>query len=418
MNLHSLVIAIAMIVVNSQNAFAQNEKTPKAVLVIVDGIPADLLESVATPYIDIISRTGGYTRAYHGGERSGYSQTPTISAVGYNSMLTGTWANKHNVWDNAIEAPNYNYWTIFRALKESKAQSKLGIYSTWTDNRTKLIGAGLQQTNGLTIDYQFDGYELDTIRFPHDRHSRYIHLIDEEVTKQASVSIRDDGPDLSWVYLQYTDDMGHAYGDSEQMVDGIKKADRQIGEIYNAILYREQNFEEDWLIVITTDHGRDIATGLSHGGQSDRERTIWISTNSRRLNKHFFAHTPAIVDIFPSVANHLQVALNKTQQYELDGVPFIGEVSIADPRAAVEDGTLIVSWTPFTNKGSVKVLVSATDYFKDQGVGTPDTYQVLGEFSVGERSARISLPPNLKRSKLLKVVIEGEHNVLNRIIFR
>ena len=32
-------------------------------------------------------------------------------------MITGTWANKHNVWGNGIENPNYNYWTIFRFLK-------------------------------------------------------------------------------------------------------------------------------------------------------------------------------------------------------------------------------------------------------------------------------------------------------------
>lgn len=89
-------------------------KQKKVVFIIADGIPADVIEKVATPGIDAIAKEGKYMRAYVGGEKDGYTQTPTISAVGYNSLLTGTWVNKHNVWDNDIKAPNYNYWNIFR----------------------------------------------------------------------------------------------------------------------------------------------------------------------------------------------------------------------------------------------------------------------------------------------------------------
>jgi predicted AlkP superfamily pyrophosphatase or phosphodiesterase len=265
-------------------AATQAQHTKKALFVIVDGSAADVIEQQPTPNLDKIAKVGGYTRAHVGGEKGAYSQTPTISAVGYNSLLTGTWVNKHNVWDNDIAAPNYNYRTLFRFFKEQYPQKKTAVFSSWLDNRTKLVGEGLPATGNLKVDHHFDGLELDTVQFPHDKKRDFMHRIDEAVVDKAAACIREEAPDLSWVYLEYTDDMGHMHGDSPEFYKAIAYMDQQMGRLWEAINYREKTFKEDWVIYITTDHGRDSATGKHHGGQSNRERSTWIVTNAKKLN--------------------------------------------------------------------------------------------------------------------------------------
>ena len=296
--------------------------TPKAIFIIVDGIPADVIESVNTPNLDAIAAVGGYARAYVGGEVGGESESPTISAVGYNSLLTGTWANKHNVWDNDVADPNYAFWDIFRIAKAHDPSLKTAIYSTWTDNRTKLVGDGLPEAGGKKIDFHADGYELDEERFPHDEGGAYIGLIDDVVVDEAVRHLGAEGPDLSWVYLEHTDGISHEYGDSPDFYEAVEHVDQQLGRVWETIEKRQAANAEDWLIVITTDHGRDAETGMDHGGQSERERTTWIVTNSKRLNSHF-NEMPGVVDILPSIAAHMNIAIPADVQSHLDGQSFI-----------------------------------------------------------------------------------------------
>ena len=382
------------------------DKIKKALFVILDGIPADVVDSVATPNIDKVIAEGGFSKAIMGGDVGAYNQTPTISAVGYNTLLTGTWVNKHNVWGNSIKAPNYQYWTIFRLFKEANPNKKTAIFSTWLDNRTKLAGANLAETGHFIFDYFFDGFEQDTLTFPHDEDRMYIHLIDEAVSKEAARYINSEAPDLSWIYLEYSDDMGHKYGNSPQMIDGLAKADKQIGRVWDAIKYREDHYNEDWLIVITTDHGR-ASDGFGHGGQSERERTIWIATNAKNRNARF-EDMPEMVDILPSVANHLELDIPKKHAMELDGVSFIGELDAADLKAELKQGEIHMYWKPYSKGESGRVWLSTTNNFKEGGL---DNYWYIADVQLEEGKAAFSLQGI--ESKIYKVVLETPNGYLN-----
>ncbi len=294
----------------------------KAVFVLLDGIPADVIERVPTPFIDAIAKEGAYARAHVGGALGGQTQTPTISAPGYMSLLTSTWANKHNVWNNDNQKPNYDYWNIFRIVETADPARTTAVFSTWLDNRTVLIGEGKPAAGGVTLDYAFDGFERDTVRFPHDRAKQYILAIDRHVAGEAARYIETNGPDLSWVYLEHTDDVAHANGDGAAFDAAVQRADSLVGRIHAAVRQREK-LGERWMIVVTTDHGRDAVTGRGHGGNSTRERTTWIATNQRQVTARFSRGESAIVDIAPSMLQFLRVKIPAAVAAQMEGVSFL-----------------------------------------------------------------------------------------------
>ena len=394
-------------------ALSAQPKTKKAVFIIVDGIPADVIEKVNTPHLDEIAKEGGYTRAMVGGEKGGYSETPTISAVGYNSLLTGTWVNKHNVWDNDIKDPNYQYWNIFRLFEKQSPTKKTAVFSTWLDNRTKLVGEGLAKAGSIQLDHHFDGLELDTIQYPHHEDSRYIHHIDEAVTDSAAAYIKREGPDLSWVYLEYTDDMAHQHGDSKEFYNAVEMMDSQVGRIWKAVQERQSKMGESWQVFVTTDHGRDSITGNNHGGQSARERTTWIVTNARGLNSHF-KDSPGIIDIMPTIAAHLGIKIPRAQLMEIDGISLTGKISITSFKSAVQNNNIHLQWKAVDKQGSVKIWLSTTNQFK---TGGKDQYQLIATVPISRGAFDLPLK-SIPASAFYKIVLEAPHNYLNRWIIK
>lgn len=366
-----------------------------------------------TAIFDIAS-TGAYARAYTGGEVGSYTETPTISAPGYANLITATWAYKHNVRGNSDLKPNYNYWNPFRIAKEQEKDYKTAIFSSWEDNRTVLVGEGKDETNNLKIDIIRDGYDNDTIRFPRLKNDMHIFEIDELVSKEAAKSIMYEAPDLSWVYLWYTDNAGHIYGNSDKFDEFVLKADHQVGRIWEAVKYREANFDEEWMIVVTTDHGR-TDNGYGHGGQSERERTTWVSTNIE-VNDYFNSKHLAIIDIAPSIYRYMGFSIPEAVKCEQDGISFVGKTDIFNlvSKTDLDNNSVTLSWDFFTKDIPVEIYVSTTNNFKE---GRNDEWIKIASTRSDKKVYTIDLNA-LPSSSIYKFVLKSPNTHLNRWVIK
>lgn len=215
---------------------------------------------------------------------------------------------------------------------------------------------------------------------------------------------------MSWVYLQYTDDIGHHFGDGPQMDSAVIKADIQVGRLWEAVQQREAEHGEKWLVYVVTDHGRDDK-GFHHGGQTPRERGIWFATNDKNLNEYFHQATPGLVDVLPSILRFMDVEVPEQYRFEMDGVPLSGKISHVFNEAVVEDGQLQLGWTPYTNEGTLNVWITTTNNHK---TGGKDEYTLLGEVPIKDANAILDI--SAYPSEFYKIVLESDEHTANRWI--
>jgi predicted AlkP superfamily pyrophosphatase or phosphodiesterase len=117
---------------------------------------------------------------------------------------------------------------------------RLAIFSTWTDNRTILLGEGLAEAGNWRFDVVVDGLEDDEVRFPPQPVDAHIADVDDAVSREAARLIESEGPDLSWVYLQYTDDVAHKYGDSVEFEQAVIEMDERLHAIWSGVQARQK----------------------------------------------------------------------------------------------------------------------------------------------------------------------------------
>ena len=242
----------------------------KAIVIGYDGCRADtltLLGNADDSAIRTLTNGGGHAvLSYCGGVNYPYLNTQaTSTAPGWCSMLTGVWADEHGITDNGIEKSN-DHLTLLTTLVEDKTIASSAFYVSWgghfsKENTTYYREKQYVQDKRLAVDFNCADDDEGTLG----------NVLRD--LKQA------DCTDFIFSILEYTDHEGHATGfgqDNPKYAEAFRDAEAAGKAILNAIAARETYDSEDWLILITTDHG---GYNRGHGHCTIQERYTFLVSN-------------------------------------------------------------------------------------------------------------------------------------------
>jgi predicted AlkP superfamily pyrophosphatase or phosphodiesterase len=212
------------------------------VLVVIDGLRPDALDSADTPILDELRAQGGYSSS---------AQTVRASSTlpSHASMLTGTTPDQHGlIWHHPyLGWPGLEVPTLFDMARDA------GLKTGMVCGKKKL-------------DYLISPDSVD----------EFICVdTDDTEVKERSVEVIQDGmPDLLFIHFGDTDRVGHIYRwMSPNQLLSIAFVDGLIGEIVAEL--EGGGYWSNTLMIITSDHG---GHDLGHGDDSPEDRTIpWLA---------------------------------------------------------------------------------------------------------------------------------------------
>ena len=266
----------------------------KRVLVIgIDGVRPDALKEANTPNLDALISNGTVTyNAYVGGDLGTSTEQITSSGPGWSSILTGVWRDKHNVRNNSFSFPNYdNFPHMFTRIKEARPQAYLSSIVNWTPINDQIV---------RDADYVERGDDVG-------------------VALKAIIHLGAQDPDVLFLHFDQVDAAGHGNGfspDVQPYLAAIEAVDEHVGDVMQAIGNRADFAREDWLTIVTTDHG---GRNTSHGGQSGQEREIFMIVSGESAARGVVTATPGMVAVPPTTLKHLGIPIDPAWGWESEG---------------------------------------------------------------------------------------------------
>lgn len=276
------------------------ERKPKGLLIGIDGFNLGHLDQLGSSKATTIRRlrdTAFYapSRIYPDG------RTVTDSGPGWSTILTGVWPDKHQVSGNDIAGHRLAEFPDFLTRARRIDPSLRTFYAaSWPPLCAQIL----------------TGEVTHAFRAPSDFHAGSVPC-DQEVADAVLGILRGD-VDLGFAYFGSLDTEAHAHGaTSAQYETAIETVDRHLAAVLDAIERRPSIADEDWLIVLATDHGHRPEGG--HGGQSEAERSTFVIGTGDALQG--VKPKATLVDIAPTLLSHVGVPADR--QWGLDGTTLV-----------------------------------------------------------------------------------------------
>ncbi|WP_179401260.1 hypothetical protein [Burkholderia guangdongensis] len=313
---------------NGQTTPPGQQVVNRALVIELDGLTyAALAAGIANGSLPNLAKLQ-VAPAYSGGVNGTLTQQPNLDTPSWATLLTGTWADRHQVLSDApnqaMQAP-----TAFDTLKTAQAG---------------LLGAAVDSANlASLLAGERNAGNLDTLA--------NCASVDNCVTQQSATMI-DQGYSLVVAQYHSAEDAALNYGvNAPAYANTLKQLDAAVGALVDATAKRKK---ENWLIVVTGGHGLNAAGG-SDGLPLLSESTTFIAMNQADNGRLGSAAQPAsladlhtrasIADVAPTVLAQLN-ALPGASAYEMDGGELIGAqpVSQLAGTTSTDGQSLVLSW--------------------------------------------------------------------------
>ncbi|SDD64755.1 Type I phosphodiesterase / nucleotide pyrophosphatase [Rhodococcus tukisamuensis] len=238
----------------------------KVCLFGVDGVRADIaLTERGMPWLAELADAGR--------RHEMTVEPPTLSGPSWSTILTGASYPEHGVLDNSFVGKRLaahpdllsrafyadQTTTTFAAASWPPLVAAGGLGPVVHERREQAV-AGLHRV--VVRDGETNGYPE----------------ADGQIMAQARWMLVNEGPDVNFVYFCSADDAGHLHGArSDEYGVALALVDSHLRTLTECIAARAESRDEDWLLVVTTDHGHLDSGG--HGGASDEERASFVVTH-------------------------------------------------------------------------------------------------------------------------------------------
>ncbi len=258
-----------MIKAHFENELPEGKTEKKAIVIGYDGCRADVLTEMQDGKSAIgalLDDGASINLAYCGGVNYPAPNTQdTSTAPGWCSILTGVWADKHGITANSI-TKSLEYKTLLTTLVEDETIDSSTFITRWKghfDRKNATYNDEKAYCEEKNLNVAYNRCEDDAASF---------EFTLNEIKKS-------DCADFVFVIYEPTDSTGHDLGftiNNPKYKEAFKTADQYGLETINTIKARETYDTEDWLIIITSDHG---GFGTDHGDASIQERMTFIVSN-------------------------------------------------------------------------------------------------------------------------------------------
>ena len=297
---------------NSQNILHVNQddilssfSTNKVLIIGIDGVRGDVAKMVSTEEDSAFGRMqedGAWTYASTVGPIA-------ISGPSWSSMLTGVWCDRHGVYDNGFENHMLDSTPdLIEMIEAHDSSIETASLVYWQPIDTTIIGKG-------TADTQ-ERFEEDK-----DLHSRAVELLSDNSSLDVLFVAYDD-PDYA----------GHRHGfspNSEEYVDAVKLADQRASELLD-VLDERITIGEDWLVIITSDHGGGGVYEHAHSPSTSIDRTTIMMVRGGNTVSGEMENS-VVVDVAVTALTHMEVPLPSGLD-SLDGRALAFEPNVENAR--------------------------------------------------------------------------------------